>query len=44
MKNIISVDGNDISNMNFYLTNILTGDAQPKYVSECDTFQVNDNE
>ena len=43
MKNIISVDANDISNMNFYLTNILTWAGTQIYISECDTFSVKDN-
>ena len=43
MKNIISVDANDISNMNFYLTNILTWAGTQIYISECDTFSIKDN-
>lgn len=43
MKNIISVDANDVSNMNFYLTNILTWAGTQIYISECDTFSIKDN-
>ncbi len=44
MKNIITVDANDISNTHFYLTNILSwaGGTQI-YISECATFAIKDS-
>jgi hypothetical protein len=41
MKNIITVNANDISNTNFYLANISTGDVI--YISECETFAIKDS-
>jgi len=40
MKTIVSVDADDIANMNVYLTNIPVKDESQKiiYISECDTF------
>jgi hypothetical protein len=40
MKTIVSVDADDIANMNVYLTNIPVKDDSQKiiYISECDTF------
>lgn len=46
MKNIISVDANDISNTHFYLTNILKdGEGWEQiYISECETFAIMDSD
>ena len=42
MKNIISVDANNIANTQFYLTNILSWGEQI-YISECETFSIKDS-
>lgn len=43
MKNIISVDANDISNTHFYLTNIPKEGGAWVYISECETFAIRDS-